>query len=927
MKPLKLMLEGFGSYLERHELSFDGLTLFAISGPTGAGKSLLLDAITYALYGQTERLGGRNLDTLISPGADRLVVMLEFEGAAGRIYRVLRTADRKGEARVVRNTVVERLDDDAAWKRMAESERLRDADRLLEQLAGLDYEAFTRAVLLPQGRFDQFLHGDASKRRELLRSLLGLERLERMQLMAAERARQARADADAITGLLDSGNLEVEPGVIPALQRSLAECERNLEEAVASRPGLEQRLSRLEASTAAYAELATVSARLKELDDAAAEADGRERTISRARAAEGLAARLDRAARLRELAGRHAEQLAALKAGVEQLALRHAAAAAAAAEASGELEGKGADLRQRLERLRAAEPLVERLLQLGGDPAASVADAQDARWSEAALEANSASRSRLAEYERSLARRAAAARRLEQARAALAAAAERLDASETRLQDTIRDGQAAARHRDDLQAQHPHAHLAVQAAAIRAELAPGDACPVCGGSWSGHEPGQTSDEARAAIEDARRRYRELIERHAELKAEVAAASTRLEAAGEARAAAEASLEAADAEATAMAEGLGGGTPATIRQRLDSERASLIGALAGLLHESGVGTDPAASAREAARALERLQAAATGTAAALARIGAELEGARARLAARNEAAQETTGELTEAEQQLGDSLRAAGFEDEQAALDARLDAGTLHKLEQVAERLRTEHQGLKDRAAALASAAGDHDPTAELEEARAEAAGLAALEGELRERAGGLRAELAGLRKRQEQATELRARREELERRYSTWQVVNRDLYSQNFMDFLLSDVQRQLARRAGGMVRQVTEGRLDLHLAVDGSFEVSDAALGGERRQARSLSGGETFVVSLALALALSDTIAGNQALQALFLDEGFGTLDASTLDQVTEVLAGLVQDGRMVGIITHVTELSERLPARLNVRRTDRGSTLRWDD
>lgn len=141
----------------------------------------------------------------------------------------------------------------------------------------------------------------------------------------------------------------------------------------------------------------------------------------------------------------------------------------------------------------------------------------------------------------------------------------------------------------------------------------------------------------------------------------------------------------------------------------------------------------------------------------------------------------------------------------------------------------------------------------------------------------------------------------------------------------MTQVQQRLARRASFILRQVTDGRFDLLLA-DGDYAVVDAWSDGEQRSARTLSGGESFVASLALALALSDTLAGSAALGALFLDEGFGTLDRETLDAVATVLESLTDEGRMVGVITHVPELSDRLPARLVVSKGPSGSTVAWD-
>jgi DNA repair protein SbcC/Rad50 len=109
---------------------------------------------------------------------------------------------------------------------------------------------------------------------------------------------------------------------------------------------------------------------------------------------------------------------------------------------------------------------------------------------------------------------------------------------------------------------------------------------------------------------------------------------------------------------------------------------------------------------------------------------------------------------------------------------------------------------------------------------------------------------------------------------------------------------------------------------------VIDHTNASQARPARTLSGGETFLASLALALTLADQLAGLAAagtarLEALFLDEGFGTLDAETLDVVAAALDELGARGRMVGIVTHVRELAERLPVRFEVRKVGGAATV----
>ena len=105
-------------------------------------------------------------------------------------------------------------------------------------------------------------------------------------------------------------------------------------------------------------------------------------------------------------------------------------------------------------------------------------------------------------------------------------------------------------------------------------------------------------------------------------------------------------------------------------------------------------------------------------------------------------------------------------------------------------------------------------------------------------------------------------------------------------------------------------------------------AFNGEERDVQTLSGGETFLVSLALALALADQIAelaagGAVRLESIFLDEGFGSLDADTLETVAAAIEELGAQGRVVGVVTHVRELAERLPVRYEVRKGPSGSTV----
>jgi exonuclease SbcC len=141
-----------------------------------------------------------------------------------------------------------------------------------------------------------------------------------------------------------------------------------------------------------------------------------------------------------------------------------------------------------------------------------------------------------------------------------------------------------------------------------------------------------------------------------------------------------------------------------------------------------------------------------------------------------------------------------------------------------------------------------------------------------------------------------------------------------------------LVADAGRTLLELSAGQFELtHDGKD--FAVVDHADADSLRPVRTLSGGETFQASLALALALSAQLAGLSAagaarLDSIVLDEGFGSLDEATLDVVAGTLEGLTAGGdRMVGVVTHVTALAERVPVRFAVRRDQAGSTVTRED
>jgi DNA repair protein SbcC/Rad50 len=156
----------------------------------------------------------------------------------------------------------------------------------------------------------------------------------------------------------------------------------------------------------------------------------------------------------------------------------------------------------------------------------------------------------------------------------------------------------------------------------------------------------------------------------------------------------------------------------------------------------------------------------------------------------------------------------------------------------------------------------------------------------------------------------------------------RHLSSRGFERWVLAEVVEGLVSAASVILRELSSGAYSLTTDPDGEFSVIDHRNADERRSAKTLSGGETFQASLALALALAEQLsslaaAGAARIEATFIDEGFGSLDQDTLETVAGTLENLGGDDRLVGIVTHVRELAEQVPVRLEVAKGPRTATV----
>jgi exonuclease SbcC len=829
MRPLKLTVEGFTAFRTEQVLDLEPLDLFAIVGPTGSGKSSLLDAMTFALYGQVARVDDSptSIKELVSQGLPWMKVMLEFEVGSDR-YRITRRTPSSptGAAKVL----LERIVDGEARQFGPGAERVKEVREAVEGLVGLDYDGFTRSVLLPQGRFAELLTGKAPQRRKLLTDLLDLELFERMSERARRIGHDAERDGARDRSFIDEHLAHATAGALSEARRSAAAAGARERELVAVRGRVEQLAARWDA---------------KDLGAVAVRAAG-------ARAALDAAAQADREAR--DLAAAAAEALADVErtSGPREAIIRVADAAARLPDAERAARDADAAVAFALQRV----PALER-----------VAAERDAAAAAAAVD-------------------------LERVELALLEAKERLE---------------EARHGDLI-------------AQIASGLRPGDACPICGTTLADAPVPlgvATLDAATAAAEAAERArddargVREAALRDADAgRRDLEDSAIRTQEAGERASEARASLRRLRDD---VAEVLGAPLPtdpvAAIRTRIDAiDRA----------RERSLAAEGAVAA-----ATERLAEAKTNDAdvrADAGRLAGRLEIDVAALEPDPALASDVTAvslpPMPGSDQVPALIEHAAAVA---AALDARVAAatGAAARRETAAAEVLAEASDVVD---------GSVPPSDRFEDLRRAVADAALDAREARTRSAEV---LAQLDADVERRAALEERVSQLDARHRVFQALANDLRSNRIIDFLQGEALRILGLAGSEHLSALSGGRYRLEYQGD-EFAVIDAENGDERRSARTLSGGETFLASLSLALALAGqvrslSVSERAPLESLFLDEGFGTLDPDTLEVVAGAIEQLGGDGRLVGIVTHVKELAERAPVRVEVRRASsgRGSEL----
>ncbi|MFI6938938.1 AAA family ATPase [Streptomyces sp. NPDC050418] len=994
MRLHRMTLTAFGPFGGAQQVDFDALSeagLFLLHGPTGAGKTSVLDAVCYALYGSVPgaRQGaGATLRSDHAAAGARTEVVLELT-VAGRHLEIGRQPPWERPKKRGTGTTMEKAQSwlreydakQGAWKDLSRSHQ--EIGEEIGQLLGMSKEQFCQVVLLPQGDFARFLRADAEARGKLLGRLFDTRRFAAVEQQLAEQRRGTEAQVKAADEQLIAGVQRMgqaagrvaelplpelaagEPGLAEsvltwaacarsAAREALAVARAAQDAAQSARAGAQDRLDGVRETHRLQRRHAEARTRAHLLAGRADEHQTDQERMERARKAEAVVPALS----LRTSAGAEQQRTAGDEARARQLlpetfAGAEAAALAAAARTAHEELGSLASARraeQRLGELARERADLDRQ-ERADEEALSEAAAWLASWDGV----RDGHRTRIDQAQEAATRAGQLEGRVGPARDRLAAARRRdaltgsvAEAQERALDATRRAGDARE-HWLDLKEQR----LRTIAAELAERLAEGEPCAVCGSvehpeparRSAGHVDRQAEETALGAYQDAEQDRARAETALATVRETLAAAT---ESAGET--AADELADALDAleqeyeQVRTLASTLHAAREAFTHDEREhdrrvaarqeagaraasrtSQREALVRDQALLQEELDQARGPAATVTDRARQLQRQAELLTGAA----------DAARA--------AQEAAERLKEADGRLAEAAFRAGFDTPAAAAAAALDEAAYRGLQ---HRLDTWQQ--EELAVRAVLAEPDTHAAAQRPAADPAAAEQAADEAErtLRHTVAAQSAaaercrELDRLSRRATtEARQLAPLREEYDRiaRLATLAAGTSadNERKMRLESYVLAARLEQVAAAATARLQRMSAGRYTLVHSDDRAGRGARSGLGlhvidawtGRERDTATLSGGETFFASLALALGLADVVtdeAGGVRLDTLFIDEGFGSLDDQTLDEVLDVLDSLRERDRSVGIVSHVADLRRRIHAQLEVVKGRAGSVVR---
>jgi exonuclease SbcC len=844
MIPQKLSLDNFMCYREA-ELDFAGIHVACLAGENGAGKSALLDAITWAVWGNS-RLGARGDDELIRLGADEMAVEYTF-GLEGDTYRVLRKRKAGKRSRTLLDFQVQ---DDGRWRSLSEG-GVRATQNKIERVLRLDYDTFVNSAFLRQGQADEFTVKTASERKRVLGEILALDRWSVYEERVKERQKAIATETEAIALRLEE--IEAELGRRSEYEAQLKAAQATVDEVGAA----------LEAAQDAYQQVEAARTELRHKQSQIAEQDERIQQAERELAdlADERAARIERLEKLDELVAKKDEVEAGYRAYQEavereralgdklrqsvELDERRRALESTISEARHQLEAKREVFEQRIDELeerRPDQPLLDEYddVQARLDHLEQLAESRDA------------------------------------ARDDLAGIAEQRATLRTR-NEALRREMETLKERLEM-------------------LEEADAqCPLCEQTLTGDHRQQLLEHVEAEGKEKGDAYR--------------ANQSRSQALGE--------------QAEALKQQIARSEQA-LRERSGLQRQAA--ALAERIEQGRQAEEELAEVRDSLEALERQLADedyAQDARFELKQVLTEAEALGYDAEAHEAARQAVADGQIFAERKAQLATAQERMAEERAALE---------RLAETEERWHEQLETAQERRAALEQEAEVlQEQLEEAEAVEAELHAMRAKEAEARQKLGAAQQRLKACEALEEQKADKLQRKEALAEQEAIYDELRTAFSVRGVPAMIIEAAVPEIEDEANRLLSRMTGGRMHVR------FDTQRETKAGEVRETLEIkisdelgtrpyenySGGEQFRVNFAIRIALSKLLArrAGAQLQTLVIDEGFGTQDAQGRQRLVEAINVIQDDFARLLVITHIEELKDAFPARIEVVKTPEGS------
>jgi len=855
MIPVKLKIEGFLSYREPVELDFRGFDLACISGPNGAGKSSLLDAITWALFGQARKRDESVINN--HPTVDAAEVTFDFDYEGNR-YRVQRSNPRGKTSSVEFFILAQIQGEDPRWKPLTER-TLRETDKKIEDTLRMDFDTFTNASFFLQGKADQFATARPGERKRILSNILGLEIWETYRERASQQRREKEKEVRELDGRISEIQAELDEG--PQRKEHLAELESRLETLSQQRKERAEALDNVQRLQTALNEQRKMVETLRQQIDSGTQK--RERTLG-------------------TLEERREE-----KQGYDEILGK-----------ADEITKSYQDWQKARQELEAMEAVAEQFRKheaLRHEPL-TIIQAEQARLTQ--------------EMDNLVERETA----LEKARSESEVLAKKLEET----QKKIDEAKTKLNKREELESeiqklQEKHAEAKAENPRLRTEMnelreridqleaAQGVDCPLCGKPLSqeerenliqslnedGKTMGDNYRENQKLLKEFEGRLQEMGSKLADLK------GVEVELRETTRTADQLENRLKQLEEEEKQWQKNGKPRLEEIQKVLAEGSFAVEARSRLmeidqeLEALGYDIEAHQSLREAEQAGREVEAdlrALEGARAALTPIVREIEHLQEQL----EELDKDLASLTEAHENAVAKLAAAEVD----LPDIKEVESNLHDIQEQENRLRMEVGGAKQKVAVLDT----------------------------------LKARKAGFLEEREELTQLIANLKQLERAFG----------KDGIPALLIEQALPEIEETTNDLLSRLTNGRMSFSFMTQREYkdasredlkETLDIVIRDSvgERDYEMFSGGEAFRVNFSIRLALSEVLAkrAGARLQTLVIDEGFGSQDAQGRQRLVEAINLVRDDFEKILVITHLEELKEAFPNRIEVEKTPQGSQL----